>query len=212
MEKSNTTLNHFFATKEFVENRLDKVAKNEKFKSLKKNASKVLKGVRLPTSFYVLMIRQIGDLLNIDIQNILARGWSQYREFLQYRDQEKYPPGKPVHVPLVEHTVISEHSPSFKPVFNNMVLGEIQFDINLEFDLKGAILKIQDGKIMSATIGSCQGKGNVEYDGFSILEVESQRLALPGSLEFGDGIPIVDPGEGTSDVLDEVVKTDDEKK
>ena len=210
MENSQTTLNHFFSTQEFIEKKLDDLEKSEQFNSLKENMGKALKGVTLPSGFYKLVIKQVSDLLKIDVHDILARGWRKYSEFLPYLNKDDYPPDKPAYVPLAEHTVVSEHSPSLNPVINNFSLGEIKFTINLEFLLKGAVLKIEDGKIMEAMIGTCEGKGNVQYGGFTILEMEGKEIAFPGSIDFGEGIPIEKPGEEVSKLLDEVTKEDEE--
>jgi hypothetical protein len=209
MQNNRTTLNHFFSTKEFIETRLNELEKSEQFKLLKENVSKTLKGVSLPAGFYKLMIKQVSDLLKINVQDILARGWSKYSEFLPYLNKDEYPPGKPAYVPLAKHTIISEHSPSLKPEINKISLGEIQFTIHLEFLLKGAVLKIEDGKIMEAKIGTCEGKGNVQYGDFTILEAKSQPVAFPGAIDFGEGIPIEKPGEEVSELLDEITREDE---
>lgn len=206
MEKSQTTLNHFFSTEKTIESKLEEMEKSEQFEALKKNMSKALKGVRLPAGFYKLIIKQVSELLNIDIGELLARGWSKYGEFLPFLDKEKYPPGKPAFVPLVQHTLISEHFPSLKPYLNNIALGEIKFTVHLELLLKGAVLKIDDGKIMEARPGSCQGKGNVQYQGFTILEAKSQAVEFPGSISFGEGVLIIKPGEEMSKMMDEITR------
>jgi hypothetical protein len=210
MENTQTTLNDFFSTREFIETRLDEFEKSEQFNSLKENMGKALKGVTLPSGFYKLVIKQVSDLLRIDVRDILARGWSKYSEFLEYLNKDKYPPGEPAFVPLAKHTIVSEHSPSLKPVINKITLGEIQFTVHLEFLLKGAVLKIDDGKIMEARIGTCEGKGNVQYGGFTILEAKSQPVEFPGSIEFGEGVPIEKPGEEISKLMDEVTEEDEE--
>jgi len=91
---------------------------------------------------------------------------------------------------LADHTIISEHTPSLQIQINEISLGEVQFNINLELTLKGVILKIQNGKIMEATVGSCEGKGSVSYGDFSILEKETEPIALPLTVDFGEGLSI----------------------
>ncbi len=204
MAEGQITLNDFFSTDQVIDEQLDKLEKSEQFTTLKE---KMFKTVRLPAGIYKLLIRQVSDLLNINILDILAGGWSKYSEFLEYLDKEKYPPDETAFVPLIEHTLTSNHSPSLQPVINGKSLGKIEFDVNLEFLLKGVILKIRDGKIIGAKIGTIEGKGDVQYDGFKLFEAKSHPIGLPVNIDLNPGIPIIDPGEGASKMLDEVVQS-----
>ncbi|MFB3057724.1 MAG: hypothetical protein ACE1ZQ_11260 [Ignavibacteriaceae bacterium] len=204
MAEGQITLNDFFSTDQVIDEQLDKLEKSEHFTTLKE---KVFKTVRLPAGIYKLLIRQVSDLLNINILEILAGGWGKYSEFLEYLDKEKYPPDETVFVPLIEHKLISKHSPSLQLVINEKSLGKIEFDVNLEFLLKGAILKIRDGKIMGVKFGTVEGKGDVQYDGFKLFEAKSHPIGLPVNIDLNPGIPIIDPGEGASKMIDEVVQS-----
>jgi len=204
MAEGQITLNDFFSTDQVIDEQLDKLEKSEHFTTLKE---KVFKTVSLPAGMYKLLIRQVSDLLNINIMEILAGGWSKYSEFLQYLDKDQYPPDETVYVPLIEHTLTSKHSPFLQPVINEKSLGKIEFDVYLEFLLKGVILKIRDGRIMGAKIGTVEGKGDVQYDGFKLFEAENQPIGLPVNIDLNPGIPIIDPGEDASKMLDEVVKS-----
>jgi len=204
MAEGQITLNDFFSTDQVIDEQLDKLEKSEHFTTLKE---KVFKTVSLPVGMYKLLIRQVSDLLNINIMEILAGGWSKYSEFLQYLDKDQYPPDETVYVPLIEHTLTSKHSPFLQPVINEKSLGKIEFDVYLEFLLKGVILKIRDGRIMGAKIGTVEGKGDVQYDGFKLFEAENQPIGLPVNIDLNPGIPIIDPGEDASKMLDEVVKS-----
>jgi hypothetical protein len=204
MAEGQITLNDFFSTDQVIDGQLDKLEKSEHFTTLKE---KVFKTVRLPAGIYKLLIRQVSDLLDINILEILAGGWGKYSEFLEYLDKEKYPPDETSFVPLIEHKLISNHSPSLQPIINGKSLGKIEFDVNLEFFLKGAILKIRDGKIVGVKIGTVEGKGDVQYDGFKLFETKSHLIGLPVNIDLNPGIPIIDPGEGASKMLDEVVQS-----
>ena len=198
MDKTSATLNQFFSFKELSKERISEIAKSKEFSSLREKISKELKGLPVPDAFFEQMIKQVSELLNIDVGTILGSAWSKYEEFLEYRDQEKYPPEEIVLVPLAEHTIISEHAPCLRPQINKVSLGEIKFDISLELALKGVILKIQNGKIMEATLGSCEGKGSVKHGDFSILERQTEPFSVPGSLSLGEGLAIPGPREDES--------------
>ncbi|MFQ5708657.1 MAG: hypothetical protein ACE5HO_14475 [bacterium] len=190
MKNTQTTLSRFFPLEQLSQDRLSEITESKEFSSIKAKIARELKGVPVPASLFELMLKQVHDLLDIDLATILARAWSQHRALQDYLDQKKYPPGESVLVPLLEHTIISEHAPSLEPTINDLPLGEITFNVNLELKLQGAVLKIQDGKIKQFSIGSCQGKGSVKYAEFPILEQESSEWPLGGTIDLGDGVAI----------------------
>ncbi len=64
MTQKKLTLNDFFSTEKNIDEQLDKFEKSEHFAALKKE---VFKNVKLPKGFYMLLIRQVSDVLNIDL-------------------------------------------------------------------------------------------------------------------------------------------------
>ena len=206
MDNPATTLTQFFSLKELPNERFSEITKSKEFSSIKKRISDELKGIPVPDGFFELMLKQLSDLLNIDIRAILVSAWSQSGEFLEYLNTEKYHPDETILLPLTEHTVTSEHFPILRPSINNITLGEIKFDINLELMLKGAVVKIQDGKIIEFTIGSCKGKGAVKHEDFAILEKATEQLIMPGLIELGEGIPIKNTIEEVHNIMDTITQ------
>lgn len=92
---------------------------------------------------------------------------------------------------MAEHTIKSEHKPYIEILINDKSVGKIDFNINISLTLKGIILKIRDGKIQEIQTGSCKGKGTIKCENFVILEKETESISLPGSINLGEGIPIV---------------------
>jgi hypothetical protein len=48
----------------------------------------------------------------------------------------------------------------------------------------------QDGRIKGINPGECKGKGTIQCEGTMLIEEESEFFSLPGSVDFGEGIPI----------------------
>ena len=134
---------------------------------------------------------KIDDLLDIPIPDILQRAWKKRKEMLKYTDKDKYPPEVTSMVNLLDHTIKSEHNPYLEVKINGNLIGKIDFHIVLSLVIKGILLKIQDGKITEITTGTIKGKGSVKCEDYVILEKESETFNLPGSINLGDGIPIV---------------------
>jgi len=200
------TLKHFFEIEHLTEERISEIARSKEFDPIRDKMKKAMKGVPMPASFMEQMLKQLSDLLHIDIRAILVSAWSNSDEFLAYIDSDKYPPDETILVPLVEHTIASEHSPSLKSFINQIPIGEIKFHVDIEFVLKGVILKIQNGKIMEVTVGSCDGKGEVKVGDEVLLERESSPWELPGSIDLGDGIPIQEQAHEFHSILSKIVK------
>lgn len=190
MEKITTTLSQFFPVKELSEDQLAVIATSPDFDTIKEKLVKELKGVPIPDSFFQQVVKQLSDLLNIDIRAILVSAWSRSEPFLQYFDSKKYPPDETFLVPLAEHSITSQHFPSLKLYLDKIALGSIKFNVDVELKVKGAILKIQNGKIMEATIASCEGDGMVKLGDTPLLEKKMGYVPMYGSIDFGEGIAL----------------------
>jgi hypothetical protein len=183
------TLNTFFETQSESPEWIKGITGNQEFAPVEQIIARELTGFTVPPSFFELMIVKFCEALDIDISNILVWGWRKQREILQYRDQEN-PPGSSHEVPLLEHSLVSKHSPTIQPVINQVPLAKLKFDIALKLKLKGVKLFIRDGKIMEVKTGTCIGNGSIAYAGYIILEKKTAPYNLPGSITFEQGIPI----------------------
>ena len=185
------TINTFFSLQDASQDWASGVLSSQEFSRVKQSITKEIKGFPLPPSFYEKIIQELPQSLDIEIKDILVWAWRKRGEIIQYRDKKKYPPGETYLVPLLEHTVISKHSPTIQPVINNVELPtKIKFDIVLKLKLKGAILDIRDGKIIEILTGSCTGSGSIQYAGITILEKKTAPYTLPATLNLGEGITI----------------------
>lgn len=184
------TINHFFNLHTGSQEWVSKVIKSEEFNQIKKKLAQEIKGYPVPPAFYELLIREVTQALDIEMSDLLLQAWRTRREIDQYRDKKRYPPGESHIVPLLEHTVVSKHSPAIQPVVNNIHLRKITFDIILKLKLKGAMLKIRDAKIMGVLMGSCSGSGTIEYAGLVILEKKTAPHSFPSSISLGEGVSI----------------------
>ena len=206
-----TTLNDFFPIDSLSDKKLGEIIASEDFKQTKERIIKELKGIPVPDRFYELLIKQINEVLNIDIRAILISAWTQTGEFLKYVNPADHPPEEPVLVALKEHKITSEHYPIVKPYLNKIPLREIQFHILLELTLKAVVLKIKNGRIMEVLPGACQGAGSVklgetELLRYPLLQKDSGMVTLPVSIELEDGIPIQEPLEKVHQTLDKIIK------
>lgn len=195
MSDEQTTLREFFlyTEQEVPEERRTAVESHPDMEALKKSIAEECKG--LPWSFTATDVtKKIKDLLDIDVAGIMVGAWSKYREVLKYADSKQYPPTDTYLVSLAEHTVSSTHHPYIDVTVNEKPVGRIEFEVKITLTLKGIILTIKGGRIMSIKTGSCKGKGTITYKGVPVFERQTDSFTLPGTIELGQGIPI--PGRG----------------
>ena len=67
---------------------------------------------------------------------------------------------------------------------------EIEFEVTLSLTIEAAILRIQDGRIMSARIGKVFGTGTIKCEGATLFSRPTKAVTLPLTLSFGTGIVI----------------------
>jgi hypothetical protein len=111
---------------------------------------------------------------------------------MEFADAEKYPPNETEVVSLAEHTIKVLHHPYLQVTYRGMVLTNARFTFTLEAELalKGVILRIQDGKIISIQAGAVKGSGELLLEEQSIIKKDFGSYELPGSIDLGDGISL----------------------
>ncbi len=190
------TLTQFFSlqNKELLPDKLSTLESSGQVSTVKEAVAKQAKGV----GWGVIedqIFEKLKDLLAISIPDILVAAWNKYQILLKYLDREKYPPNESFLVPLAEHCITSEHHPYVEILVNEQPVGKIGFDIKVALTLEGIILKIQGGKIKEIFTGTCKGKGTISCDNIVILEKKTESVALPGSIDLGQGVPIAPQGD-----------------
>jgi hypothetical protein len=188
-DKQTATLTEFFSlTKEVCLERMS-AAQSEGNADLKTKLEKMSK-----VKWSVLLeqiVAHLPGLLNIAIPGIIANAWCKYTALHVYRDRNMYPPEQSYLLPMVEHTITSEHHPSLNICINGQQIGKIEFTIVVSLLLKGLILKIQDAKIKEINIGNCAAEGVIMFENLTIFQKTSPEIALPGTISLGEGVPIV---------------------
>lgn len=131
--------------------------------------------------------QKIREALDIDLEDLLVSTWARSLALAKYLDPTKYPPDQTIAAHLAEHTVKARLKPTVEVLFNDQVVGNIPLDVTLSLLVKGGIVTIKGGRILSLATGTCQAKGKVAIAGTTIAEKKLQPLKLPGDLDFGKG-------------------------
>lgn len=184
------TINQFFDLQNGTADWVSRMVDSREFAPVRQRMVQEMKGYPAPPSFDALVVRQLTDLLDIELSHVLIGAWRKRQEIIQYRDREQYPPGEVHVVPLLEHTVTSRHSPTIQPIINNVPLPKIKFDVVLRLKMKGIMLKILDAKIKEILTGECLGNGSIQFEGVTLVERQTAPVSLPGSIVLKEAMVI----------------------
>ena len=177
MKYEEITLSHFFREQGWHDEKLSKIELKEKVTELKAQINK--KEPRLKwDKVYREVIETSSKLLNTRLKDILESVWGKYEEIQQYLDEEKYSSDEMFLIPIVEHTVVSEHNPKIEIRIGDVYIGKIDFEVNLKLWLSGIILKISQGKIQGVKAGKCKSAGIFSCEGITLFEDDSSEFSF----------------------------------
>lgn len=131
---------------------------------------------------------KISEQLNCSPMEVMTDAWAKYQVLTESAKQSK--DGEAVFLGLEEHSITSTLHPYVEIQLGPQVLRKIEFDVSLTLELKGLVLKIEDGKITAIEAGVCEGSGEIQVKNISIWKHEIKPIELPGKISLGDGITI----------------------
>jgi len=175
MNYDELTMAHFFREKEWHSEKLSKVELREKVSELKKQIAKKESRLQWENVFSEI-IETSSKLLDTKLKTILENAWDKYNEVQKYLDKEKYNTDEVFLIPLIEHTIVSEHHPKIEIRLSEIHLADIDFEVILTLFLSGIILKISEGKIQGVKAGKCKSKGTFSCEGVVLFEDESPEF------------------------------------
>ncbi len=182
-------LNQFFGTQNLSPETIRQIKARPAFEDIRRQIAGAV-SFTVPDSFYDLLIRELDDLLDISFSGLLVRAWQKHQRLKKYLDRQAYPPENMYSEIMLKHTLKSSHRHAIRPVINGVTYKGIEFEVTLALEFESAVLKIQDAYIRRIETGTCQGKGEVAYQGFAIFKAGTQPVRLPGGKDLGDGFPI----------------------
>ena len=138
---------------------------------------------------------KLPDLLGIDVGKVLVGGWKKSEELRRYADPEQYPPDETMLVELIQHSIRSSHAPHLDFMIRDTQVSRIDFELDMELDVDGAVLTIRDGKIWALSVGTCLASGELTCGGHSIMKKKAEPIDIPGTYELAQPVQIAPPPE-----------------
>jgi hypothetical protein len=122
------------------------------------------------------------DALDVPISSVLGGAWNRARELraaiLQTRDSDK----TAVLVPLLDHTITSEHRPYVDVVLNGTALARLVFPLKLSLQVEGAVLRVAKGRMTDVMAGQLKVKATLKFAEFVLFEKALSPIPIPGAL------------------------------
>ena len=122
------------------------------------------------------------DALDVPISSVLGSAWNRARELraaiLQTRDSDK----AAVLVPLLDHTITSEHRPYVDVMVNGAAIARLVFPLKLALQVEGAVLRVAKGRITDVMAGQLTVKATLKFAEFVLFEKALSPIPIPGTL------------------------------
>jgi hypothetical protein len=175
MKYEDVTMNYFFKNRDRISDQATSFETSEKINDLRNLINKK-EPLMEWNSVLSQVLKKCPELLELRFKDLLVGGWRKYQQLEQYFDQGKTNPEVSFSVPLVNHTIVSEHHPKIEIKINEIQLGHIDFSILLKLELSGIILNIKGGEIEGVKAGTCKCKGSVTCEGIVLFEDSSETF------------------------------------
>jgi len=158
---------------------------DDRWQAFQEKVGKEIKGIKWMATVPDLAPK-VCELLDIKIPDVLTAAWKKVADIQAVMEKSKKTPDETIYLELAQHTINSEHKPSIDVKIKGATVKKIELVIQLGFNLKGFLLKIQNGAITEMETGQCEAKGTIKYSGLTIAEKKLEPIKLPFSIHMSD--------------------------
>jgi len=125
------------------------------------------------------------SVLDCDVFGLLARAWQTARELHEFKDEARYPPGKPFTTFLGAHDLATSLHPLVDVTFGPALKSRLKFTVELNAAFHAARLTITSGHITAIEAGECTVSAQLKYGEFDLhKKLESKEAVLTRPLLF----------------------------
>jgi hypothetical protein len=108
-------------------------------------------------------------VLALDLGDLVVAGWRKQGQLAAAAERTAANPGTSELVELATHRVSSVHHPYVELLVNDVRVTTVNFELDLEFEIKALVATVRDGHLVSLHSGEC--------DLSATLSAEAVRLA-----------------------------------
>jgi hypothetical protein len=142
------------------------------------------------TSVQESVADSLAEAMHVSVLATLANGWKHYTMFMEDVRRSRSNPEVEIVSAIAEHSIHSTLHPYVDVQLGGKTVHEIAFDVSLVTTIRGLLLGLKKGEIVSVEFGDCEWTGKITVAEVDVLERKLKKLALPGHLRLKRGIEI----------------------
>jgi hypothetical protein len=143
------------------------------------------------TSVQESVADSLAEAMHVSVLGTLANGWKHYTMFMDDVRRSRSNPEVEIVSAIADHSIHSTLHPFVDVRLGGKTVHEIAFDVSLVTTIKGLLLGLKKGEIVSVELGECEWTGKIAVAEVEVLERKLKKLALPGHLRLKQGIAIL---------------------
>jgi len=128
--------------------------------------------------------RAVRELLDVPVTGILVGAWERARDLRTALHKTRESNGASELVPLLGHTITSEHRPSVEIMKDEVTIARLVFPMTLEFRLEGVVLRVSRGRISEILAGTIKVKATMKFGDFVIFQKAPKPIFIPDVLSL----------------------------
>jgi hypothetical protein len=142
------------------------------------------------TSVQESVADSLAEAMHVSVLATLANGWKHYTMFMEDVRRSRSNPEVEIVSAIADHSIHSTLHPFVDVRLGGKTVHEIAFEVSLVTTIKGLLLGLKKGEIVSVEMGDCEWTGKIAVAGVDVLERKLKKLGLPGHLRLKRGIEI----------------------
>lgn len=108
--------------------------------------------------------------------------WQKSRELEEKAEKSREASNAPFSCTLLEHAIDSSFQPFVEVYLGPALIQRIDFEVELETEIDGAILNLRNGSIVAIQLGRCEWSGKISIEGVEVIHRDLATLDLPGHI------------------------------
>jgi hypothetical protein len=117
-------------------------------------------------------------VLALDLGDLVVAGWRKQGQLAAAAERTAANPGTSELVELATHRVSSVHHPYVELLVNDVRVTTVNFELDLEFEIKALVATMRDGHLVSLHSGDCDLSATLTAEGVRLAS-RRQQFSLP---------------------------------
>jgi hypothetical protein len=117
-------------------------------------------------------------VLSLDLGDLVVAGWRKQGRLAAAAQRTAAHPGTSEVVELATHRVSSVHHPYVELFVNDVRVTTVNFEFDLEFEVKALVATVRDGHLVSLHSGDCELSATLTAEGVRLAS-KRRRFSLP---------------------------------